>query len=202
MIFNFSKNKQFTTRLKLNNEVLPIVSKVKLLGTIITDNLKWDENTSFLIKNANKRLLLLRKATEYTNSIDDLKSIYLSYVRILLEQSCVLWSNTLTEENQNNLERVQKNAFRIILGNKYIDYETSLKHLNLEKLCLRRERLCTKFALNCINNSKTKKKFPLEKKILKKLRKPNKYKVMKTNTKRLGKSSVIYLQELLNKQTN
>ena len=138
----------------MNDEVLPVVNKVKLLGTIISDNLKWDENTSFLIKTANKRLLLLRKATEYTNKIEDLKSIYLSYTRTILEQFCVIWNNRLTLENINDLERVQKNACRIILGNKYENYEESLQILNLDKLSVRREKLCLKFALNCTENPK------------------------------------------------
>ena len=202
MIFNFSLNKQFTTRLKMNDEVLPVVNKVKLLGTIISDNLKWNENTSSLIKTANKRLLLLRKATEYTNKIEDLKSIYLSYTRTILEQSCVIWNNRLTLENINDLERVQKNACRIILGNKYENYEESLQILNLDKLSVRREKLCLKFALNCTENPKTMKKFPLKKKIRKNLRKTNKFKINKTNTDRLGKSSVLYLQDLLNKNTS
>ena len=108
MIFNFSKTKQFTTRLTMNDEILPVVRKMKLLGTIICDDLKWDENTTFLIKKANSRLLLLRRATQYTNIIKDLRSIYLSHIRVILEQSCVLWHSTITQENMDDLERVQK----------------------------------------------------------------------------------------------
>ena len=129
--------------------------KIKLLGTIICDDLKWDENTSFLIKRANSRLLLLRKAAQYTNLIEDLKSIYLSHVRVLLEQSCAIWHSSITQENVDDLERVQKNAFRLILGNKYINYEESLNYLNLEKLSIRRENLATNFGLNCAKNPKT-----------------------------------------------
>ena len=47
----------------------------------------------------------------------------------------------VTQENIDDLERVQKNAFRLILGNKYINYEESLSYLNLEKLSTRRETL-------------------------------------------------------------
>ena len=133
MIFNFTKTKQFTTRLTMNDCVLPVVRKMKLLGTIICDDLKWDENTTFLIKKANSRLLLLRKATQYTNLIEDLRSIYLSHIRVILEQSCAIWHSTITQENIDDLERVQKNACRIILGNKYIGYDESLKYLNLDK---------------------------------------------------------------------
>ena len=197
MIFNFSDTKQFTTRLFMKDKILPVVNKTKLLGTIITDNLKWDENTSYLIKRANSRLLLLRKASEYTNKIEDLKSIYLSHVRSILEQSCVIWHSSLTKENIENLERVQKNAFRIILGNRYNDYEDSLNYLQLDKLSLRREKLSLKFALNGAENSKTKTLFKVRKKI-QKLRKQTKFKTFKANTERTRLSAVPYLRNLLN----
>ena len=44
MIFNFTENYQFTTRLEMNSENLEVVSQAKLLGVIITNDLKWDSN--------------------------------------------------------------------------------------------------------------------------------------------------------------
>ena len=164
MIFNFTNDNQFTTRVKMDNQILPVVNKTKLLGTIITKDLKWSENTSFLVKKANGRLQLLRRACNYTKSTADLKSIYLSHVRNTLEQSCAIWHSNLTEENKSDLERVQKNACRIILGSQYVDYEDSLKRLNLETLPQRREKLALNFAINCTENEKTKKLFPLKRK--------------------------------------
>ena len=40
MIFNFSRKHQFTTQLSVNSESVEIVREAKLLGTIITDDLK------------------------------------------------------------------------------------------------------------------------------------------------------------------
>ena len=185
----------------MNGEILPVVKKMKLLGTIICDDLKWDENTSFLIKKANSRLLLLRKAAQYTNLIEDLKSIYLSHVRIVLEQSCTIWHSSITQENIDDLERVQKNAFRLILGNKYTDYEESLNYLNLDKLSIRREKLSLKFGLNCAKNPKTIMLFKPRNNVHKqKIRKQNKFEIFKSKTERMERSAVPYLQKLLNKQ--
>ena len=50
MVFNFTDNYQFGTRLQLNDEYLEVVEKSKLLGVMITSDLKWDENTSYLVK--------------------------------------------------------------------------------------------------------------------------------------------------------
>ena len=58
MIFNPSKKFKFTTRLEMNGHTLPVVNKTKLLGTIISDDLKWDSNTKELVKKANQRMVL------------------------------------------------------------------------------------------------------------------------------------------------
>ena len=53
MIFNFSKEHQFTTKLSVNDVNLEVVNEAKLLGTIVTNNLSWNRNTeecSYCIK--------------------------------------------------------------------------------------------------------------------------------------------------------
>ena len=54
---------------------------------------------------------MLRKAAKYTRNIDDLKDIYKTYIRSILEQSAVIWNEGLTNENKLGLERVQTNVF-------------------------------------------------------------------------------------------
>ena len=68
IFFNFIKNYQFTTRLHENEENIEVVSEIKLLGTILTDDLKWDKNTSFLRKKAYRRMKLLYNAAKFTRS--------------------------------------------------------------------------------------------------------------------------------------
>ena len=147
MIFNFTKNHQFTTRVSIDNVNLEVVNKSKLLGTYITNDLKWDENTYNLVKKANARMQLLRKLSTFGASVQDLKHIYILFVRSTLEFSSSVWHTSLTQENEADLERVQKSAFRIILGNYYMSYENSLQNLNMETLKERREILFTKFTL-------------------------------------------------------
>ena len=50
LIFNYSENYKFTTRLTLNDEPIEVVNSTKLLGNIITDDLKWESNTQNLVK--------------------------------------------------------------------------------------------------------------------------------------------------------
>ena len=60
MVFNFTDNFKFSTRLKLQNENIQFVDKMKLLGTVINDRLTWDDNCQMLIKKVNARMKLIR----------------------------------------------------------------------------------------------------------------------------------------------
>jgi hypothetical protein len=199
IIFNFSKQKQFVTKLTVNNKNIELVREVKLLGTYITDDLKWNKNTKEIVKKAYARMQLLQRAASFTANIHDLKSIYLTYVRSVLEQSAVVWQSGLTEKNRRDLERVQKAAVRVILKSKYKNYKDGLKKLNIETLEKRRETLCLRFANNCLKNPKVRNFFPLKEKNHKmKMRKEKKYVVNKAKTKRYRRSAIPYMQKILN----
>ena len=203
MIFNFTEKYKFTTRLTLNNEHLEVVKQAKLLGVLISDDLKWDLNTDYLVKKANKRMELLRKVANFSTSIDDKRIIYILYVQSILEQSSVVWHSSLTKENIEDLERVQKSAVRIILGkeyDKFESYEDALSKANLEPLECRREELCEKFAAKCLKNDKTKSMFPIKDKTHNMLTREEEYFDVKfAHTGRLRDSAIPYMQRMLNK---
>ena len=199
MIFNYTENYQCTTRLKINDVPIDVINSTKLLGTILSSDLSWDLNTSALVKKANARMELLRKVASFGTGVEDLKTVYIVYIRSLLEQSATVWHSSLTEENRSDLERVQKSAVKVILGNKYEDYQKALSKLDLENLNDRRDILCRNFALKSTKNPRTKKMFPVnEKTHTMKSRKPEKFKVFHANTSRYQNSSIIYMQKLLN----
>ena len=50
MIFNFTDNYKFTTRLQVKENNVEIVDQMKILGTIVNNTLSWDENCNHLIK--------------------------------------------------------------------------------------------------------------------------------------------------------
>ena len=62
---------------------------------------------------------IVTKVASFGASISDLKTIYFLFVRSQLEQSVVVWNSSLSAENINDLERVQKSALKIILGEKH-----------------------------------------------------------------------------------
>ena len=146
MIFNFTNKYQFSTRLTLEDEILETVSETKLLGTIVSNDLKWDKNVANIVKKANQRMELLRKISVFGASHDEMKNIYILYIRSLIEQKCTVWHSGLTVEKCQDLERLQKSALKIILKESYKTYEHALNILDLENLFDRREYLCLKFA--------------------------------------------------------
>ena len=148
VIFNFTKKFQFTTDMSVNNENIEVVHETKLLGTYITSNLKWDKNTSEIVKRANARMQILNRSAQFTSNIHILKRIYLTYLQSLLDQSAVVWHSSLSQKNSRDLERIQKVAVKIILGKSYQNYYEGLKKLKLKTLSARRENICLKFAQN------------------------------------------------------
>ena len=197
MIFNYTNKYQFTTRLNLNAEIVEVVPEVKLLGTFICNDLTWNKNTASLVKRANARMILLRKLSEFGAPIEQLKTIYTLYIRSVLEQSAVVWHSSLTQENSEDLSRVQKSACKIILKNKYESYEKSLEVLDLQDLSDRRQNLCKDFATKAARNqslgfSRHTKSHPMN------TRNQSIYEVSHCNTERLLHSAIPQMQRLLN----
>ena len=144
---------------------------------------------------------MLHIASKFTRNREHLKQIYKTFVRSNLEFSSNVWHSSLTKENRQDLERVQKAALRVILGADYLNYEEALRLTKLESLDERRGLLSLKFAKNCLKNSNFSKLFPSKKmNHAMKVRNPDKYVVTNANTERLRKSTVIYLQRILNKK--
>jgi hypothetical protein len=128
-----------------------------------------------------------------------LKSIYLTFIRSVLEQSAVVWHSSLTIQNKKDIERVQRAAVRVIMGNDYTTYKDGLKDLKIETLEKRREFLCLKFAKNCIKSEKVKDLFqPHTSKHKMKKRKQNKFKTTRSKTRRMQKSALPFMRKLLN----
>ena len=64
------------------------------------------------------------------------------------------WHPELTQSDSIDIERVQKAALHIILGNKYTSYSSALKTAQLDSLAARREALWLKFSKKAIKHEK------------------------------------------------
>ena len=186
MIFNFTDNYQFTTRLQLKGNNVEVVDSMKILGTIVNSKLSWDDNCGQLIKKVNSRMRLLRGVQSFGASVEEMVHLWILFCRSVLEQSCVVWGTSLTQENIDDLERSQKTFAKLVLRERYRDYDNALIILNLDSLQIRRQEMCLKFAKSGIKNGKLNDLFPINNKIHKmKTREDDKYQVQFENTGRL-----------------
>ena len=132
MIINFTTNHQFQTRLNLEGQLIDQVHQARLLGLLISDDLTWKANTDHLVKKAFKRMSILSNLLSFSVPLHELIHIYILYIRSVVEQACIVWHSSLTKGESLDLERIQKVALRIILGDSYRTYEEALKTCNLK----------------------------------------------------------------------
>ena len=76
MLFNFTDHHQFTTRLDLKGTNIEVVDKMKILGTIVTTNLSWDDNCDLIIKKVNARMQLLRGVQSFGATKEELVHLW------------------------------------------------------------------------------------------------------------------------------
>ena len=144
---------------------------------------------------------MLHIAAKFTRNREHLMQIYKTFIRSNLEFSSNVWHSSLTKENRQDLERVQKAALKVILKSDYKDYEEALRLTGLQSLDKRREMIGLRFAKNSLKDVNFSKLFPLKKtNHVMNVRKPLKYQLNKANTERYKKSTIPYLQGLLNKE--
>ena len=72
---------------------------------------------------------------------------YIKEIRVLAEQGVPIWNSGLTYNQKRDLEKIQKVALKIILGDEYQSYELACDVFNLNDLSQRRLELSTNFAV-------------------------------------------------------
>ena len=111
-----------------------------------------------------------------------------SLASALAEISCIL-----------RIERVQKSALCIILGENYRSYRSALKQIQLESLFSSRNKLCRKFTQKSLKSSKFSKWFKGDdRRTSSRLVSPRFYDVV-CRTERFRRSPISYLTDILNK---
>lgn len=125
-------------------EIVPRVSLVKDLGVLLDVKLSFNKHIDYIINKANRTWGMIRRyACEFSDPYV-IKSLYVSFVRTLLEYASVVWC-PYYEVNINRVEAVQKRFLRFALrGLPWSDvttlpiYQSRLKLINMESLKVRR----------------------------------------------------------------
>ena len=199
MMFNPYKSKDFMPEFNINQTRIELVEEAKLLGVIISSDLSWAANTKYITKRCNKKTWMLRRLKNLGASQKDLLDVYIKQIRSLAEFAVPVWNSSLTGDDIVNLERIQKTALHIILGQEYKSYSSALKTTGLEKLSERRKKICLKFAKRAQKHPKFSKWFKANPKRSIRLPQP-KFCAPVYRTERFRKSPLcyLYLTTLLN----
>ena len=199
MIFSRSSEK-FSTRLTINQDKIDRVSESKILGVWISDNLSWDKNCQQICVKAYSRLQMLTKLKYVGVQTEDLLDIYVLYIRSIAEYCSVAFHSSLTIEQSEKLERIQKTCLRVILGDMYVDYSSALEMSGLDKLSSRRESRCLNFSLKCLKHPRNSRLFPINNlPHAHDVRNSEKFQVNFARTSTYQDSTIPYCQKLLNR---
>ena len=123
---------------------------------------------------------------------------YMKEIRVLAEQGVPIWNAGLTNSQRRDLERIQKVALKIILSEKYENYENALKFFDLQTMTDRRLAISTNFAVKLFKSDRSSQFFTHQKQTMNR-RKGNQLVVEKrARTKRCYNAPHSYLARLVN----
>ena len=162
----------------------------------MTDDLSWQKNTESLVNRAYKKLWILRclKALGATKKM--MKVVYFQHVRSILEFGSPAWDGAITDVERRKIEIVQRVALSLIFG-RNMSYEKLLTLSGVERLETRRKRLSLNFAMKEMKHPKFKNWF--KQTDLKQTRKSAHYDSSHGRQKKILKSPIPYLTNLLNR---
>ena len=200
MIFDKSRNLDFPPEIAFKNgELLECIETTKLLGVYLTSDLKWQENCSQIFKKAMSKMWLLRRLKKLDMEEEVILDYYLKEIRPLAEHGVAIWNSGLTKSQENELEKIQKIALKIILQDSYTSYEVACTLFNLLPLKFRRLQLCTNFALKLFKSDRGTEFFtPAVKRANTRTEQQLLVKEKKCNTKRCYNAPHNYLARLVN----
>ena len=149
MIFNTGRKYDVMPQLTLSDmggNFMEVVENFKLLGVIIRSDMKWYDNTNYICQKGYERLWMLRRLKGLGATEVEMLDVYMKQVRSVLELAVPVWQPALTQQEARQIERVQRCALYIILGDQYFSYENALEILECQNLDERRIKLCENFA--------------------------------------------------------
>ncbi len=92
MIISFAKDRPKLDPIFVNNHELVPVSSVKVLGTYISEDMKWNTHISYIVSKASKRLYFQRLLTGWPRSFIPIIAVYTTCIRSVLEYGCQVWN--------------------------------------------------------------------------------------------------------------
>ncbi|PFX11352.1 RNA-directed DNA polymerase from mobile element jockey, partial [Stylophora pistillata] len=137
---SFSRSGSLFDHITINDKQIEVVSSARLLGVIVSDNLRWNAHVESICKKAAKRLYFLKQLKRAKVPSEDMLLFYTTCIRPVLEYACPVFHHSLPQYLSNEMERLQKRALRMIQPD--LSYAEALVALDIASLYERREILC------------------------------------------------------------
>ena len=118
------------------------VQEFKILGVILSSDLKWTSHVKYIVAKANKRLYAICQLVRCGFASGDIIAVYCSLIRPLLEYAAPVWHPGLTGLLSDEVEHVQKRCLHIIFPD--LSYSDALFVAGLQRLSVRREAAVAK----------------------------------------------------------
>ena len=120
-----------------NVKIKPADAHKHIGGTLSADS-KWSKHINNVVVKASRQIAVLRKI-KFKVSRNFLENIYMTFIRPLLEYSCVVWDNCNVAD-ADSLEQLQFEAGRIVTGlTCYASLHSLFAETGWEKLNTRRK---------------------------------------------------------------
>ena len=117
-LISFTKSRKWDFPPELSfSDGTPIecVPSVRLVGVLVTQDLKWFQNTKFICEKARSKLWILRRMQALELNQFQLFDVYTKEIRSILEMAVPVWHPGLTKQQTKDIEAIQKISFKIIL---------------------------------------------------------------------------------------
>ena len=105
---------------------------VKDLGVQIDSQLKFHDHTTTITKKANRLLAIIQKTFQHFDK-NTVINLYKSYIQPVLEYGNIVWGPQYILDQQN-IEKVQRRATKLIHNLQDYTYDDRLVELNLPSL--------------------------------------------------------------------
>ena len=167
------------------------------MGFIFGTSATVKPHIEHMLQKARRKLWTLRHVKKSGFGTEDLLKVFNTIVRSTLEYAVPTYHPMLTGELRDSIERIQKQACKIIFGWDS-DYDTLVSSGRIESLDSRREKLTLNFAKKAAQDPRFEHWFPVKDYGSLQLRRERKYEEYYARTERLMKSPLFYMRRALN----
>ena len=148
MLFTLRKGDSLPN-LIFENIPVNFVQDHKHLGVTLSTNGQWTTHIDNILTSASRTLGIMKKM-KFTLSRRALNQIYISYIRPIIEYSCIVWDGC-SESCVDRLEKIQNEAARVVTGlTKSVTLERLYSECGWNSLADRRtfQKLCFMYKVN------------------------------------------------------